>query len=56
MSDSVEANKCYNRYVYQGVGHDKEIQVQLKKLIAGKKAREEKNRFLLNQKPELFVI
>ncbi|MBN3876123.1 MULTISPECIES: hypothetical protein [unclassified Nostoc] len=28
----------------------------VKKLLADKKAQKEKNKFLLNQKPELFVI
>jgi hypothetical protein len=37
------------------VGHYTEIQARVKKLLPQKKAREEKNRFLLNQKPELFV-
>ncbi|MEH2043000.1 hypothetical protein [Nostoc sp.] len=40
----------------QRVERHTEIQARVKKLLAEKKAREKKNKFLLNQKPELFVI
>ncbi|MEH2069764.1 MAG: M48 family metalloprotease [Nostoc sp.] len=32
----------YNRYAYEGVGHHREIQARVKKLLTEKKAREEK--------------
>ncbi|QMS89148.1 hypothetical protein HUN01_16755 [Nostoc edaphicum CCNP1411] len=45
----------YNRYADEGFRRHTEIQARVKKLLVEKKAREEKNRVLLNQKPELFV-
>jgi hypothetical protein len=53
--ENLITHNSYNRYTYEGVGHHTEIQSRVKKLIAEKKAREKKNKFLLNQKPELFV-